>query len=479
MSGQPGRRLGNTLRGRSRRPIVIEIHDVLRREPGSDTLFSARLFLAIYVLVVLAGTIVLMTPWVTTSGNATPVQDALFTAVSATSVTGLVTLDTRDHWNLAGQITILVMIQAGGLGFMVGASLVLRMIGRGEGRRLRDAIMIRDNIPTLSLSEAVSLSRRIVKFTVVVEFIGAVILAGYFAREMPVGSAVWHGLFHSISAFCNAGFDLQGGFQSMVPYRESPLINLVFIVLITLGSVSFIVLADVENKRRWRMLHVNSKIILVSSLVLTIIGFVTFLSAEWGRSMAGTADWTKPMQALFQSVSGRTAGFSTVDFAETHHFTLFIYMALMFIGGASGSTSGGVKLATVAVVLVAVLSTLRGREEPALYGRRLPTALVYRAMAIIVIYFGWHFLVTFAVAVTETYFGDGPAFVRLLFESMSAVATNGLGNRVTPDLSTPGKLVISVAMFVGRVGPLLAAYALQRKRSRQPYRYPETLVHIG
>src|SRR5690606_5768525 len=183
-----------------------------------------------YVLVVLAGTIVLMTPWVTTSGNATPVQDALFTAVSATSVTGLVTLDTRDHWNLAGQITILVMIQAGGLGFMVGASLVLRMIGRGEGRRLRDAIMIRDNIPTLSLSEAVSLSRRIVKFTVVVEFIGAVILAGYFAREMPVGSAVWHGLFHSISAFCNAGFDLQGGFQSMVPYRESPLINLVFIV---------------------------------------------------------------------------------------------------------------------------------------------------------------------------------------------------------------------------------------------------------
>lgn len=479
MSGEDGRRRGRSLVGRVRRTHVIEIPHAVGREPTGDTLFSARMFIAVYAAVVLVGTVLLSTPWVTDSGAATPVQDALFTAVSATSVTGLVTVDTRDHWNLVGQIIILVMIQAGGLGFMVGASLVLRMIGRGEGRRLRDAIMIRDNIPTLSLSEAVTLSRRIVKFTLVVEAAGAVLLAGYFAREMPVSSAIWEGIFHSISAFCNAGFDLQGGFRSMMPYRESLWVNAVFIVLITLGSISFIVLADIERQRRWRMLSVNSKIILASTLVLTIIGFVVFLSSEWSRSMAGTADWSKPMQAMFQSVSGRTAGFSTVDFSETHHFTLFVYMALMFIGGASGSTSGGVKLATVAVVLVAVLSTLKGREEPSVFDRRLPTALVYRAMAIIVIYFAWHFTVSFAVAVTETYFGEGPAFVRLLFESMSAIATNGIGNGVTPGLSTPGKLVISVAMFVGRIGPLLAAYALQRRRSRKPYRYPETLVHIG
>lgn len=458
---------------------VITLPEPLPISSGRSTLFHARLFIAAFAAIILVGTALLALPWATNTGERTPFFDALFTSTSAASVTGLVTVDTLDHWNWFGQLIILVLIQSGGLGFMVGASLVLRVLGRGGGQRVRDAMMIQDNIPTLTLREAVDVSRRIVKFTLVVEAVGAMLLAAYFAREMPLSTAVWHGIFHSISAFCNAGFDLQGGFQSMTPYRESLWVNAIFIALVLAGGISFIVFADVGHQRRWSTLSVNSKIVLVSSLILTLIGAITFLAAEWNESMAGSTPWSRPLQALFQSISGRTAGFQTVDFSDVNSFTLFVYLALMFVGGASGSTAGGVKLATIAVVAVTVMSTLRGQEEPEVFKRRIPVALVHRAMAVIVLFFLAHFVVTFSLAITETFYGENPAFLRVLFESMSAIVTNGLGNGITPILSTPGKIVICIAMFLGRIGPLTLVYALQRRQSYQPYRYPETSVHIG
>lgn len=458
---------------------IITIPDPLPVGAGASTVLHARLFIAAFAAIILLGTALLSLPWVTRSGDRTPFPDVVFTATSAASVTGLVTVDTLDHWNWAGQLIILVLIQSGGLGFMVGASLVLRALGRGGGRRVRDAVMIQDNLPTLTLREAVDLSRRIVKFTIVAEAVGAVLLAGYFARDIPLPTAIWHGIFHSVSAFCNAGFDLQGGFQSMTPYRESLWVNMIVIGLVLAGGISYIVFADVGQKRGWKRLSVNSKIVLMSSLVLTLIGTATFLIAEWNESMANSAVWSRPLQALFQSISGRTAGFQTVDFSDVNSFTLFIYLALMFIGGASGSTAGGVKLATMAVVAVTVMSTLRGQDEPEVFNRRIPVLLVHRAMAVIALFFLAHFLVTFTLAVTEKFYGTDPSFIRLLFESMSAIVTNGLGNGITPVLSTPGKFVICVAMFAGRIGPLTLVYALQRRQTYQPYRYPETSVHIG
>lgn len=185
------------------------------------------------------------------------------------------------------------------------------------------------------------------------------------------------------------------------------------------------------------------------------------------------------MQGLFQSVSGRTAGFSTVNFAEVNSFTQFFYVALMFIGGASGSTAGGVKMGTFAIVMITVMSTLRGQPEPEVFKRRIPVELVHRALAVIFLFFAAHFLVTLTIVVTETFYGENPAFVRLFFEAMSAIVTDGLGNEITPALSLPGKLVLVIAMFFGRIGPLTAVYALQRRQTYQPYRYPETSVHIG
>lgn len=349
-------------------------------------LFHARVLVGAVAMTIGLGTALLMLPWVTRGGEATPPVDALFTAISALSVTGLVTLDTGTHWNWFGQLIILILIQIGGLGFMVGASIVLRMIGQGTGR-LRHQLLIQDNIPTLSLREAMSLVRRIVRFTFIVEGVGAVLLTLRFAQDMPFDRALWHGIFHSVSAFCNAGFDLQGNFESFIRYHDSVWINVVFIGLIQLGALSYIAFSDVVDRRSWRRLAVNTKIVLLANAALVLIAWSTFLAAEWNGALADTEVWTRPMQALFQSVSVRTAGFATADFSSVSTFINFLWVGLMFIGGASGSTAGGIKLATAMIVLLAVYSEIRGRTDIEFANRRIPTRVVMRALAVVTLFF--------------------------------------------------------------------------------------------
>lgn len=433
----------------------------------------------VFAGLVLAGSALLMLPWAARDGEATYWVDAIFTATSAASVTGLVVVDTRDHWNGFGQAVILLLIQAGGLGFMVGASIVLRMIGRGGGVRLRDALLIQDGAPTVSLREALDLSRRIVVFTFALEFVGAVLLSIRFARDMPWDQAIWNGIFHSVSAFCNAGFDIQGQFQSLSAYRESIWINVVVVLLIQAGALSYIVLSDTATKRRWSKLATNSKIVLLFNALLIVAGFVMYLAVEWNGALDDTDLRYRPLVALFQSVTTRTAGFATEDVASLSAFTLFVFIGLMFVGGASGSTAGGVKLQTFGVVIVAVASTLRGNNEPQVFRRRIGIPLVMRTLAVLSLFFAAHFLVTLGLALTEYLYGTEPAFQALHFEAMSALATVGLSTGITPDLSTPGKVLIAFAMFFGRIGPLMAAYALQRRQEVRRYRFPEARINIG
>lgn len=428
---------------------------------------------------VLVGTCLLMLPWTTRSGESSSWVNALFTATSAASVTGLVVVDTRDHWNGFGQAVILVLIQAGGLGFMVGASLVLRMIGRGGGARLRDALLIQDGAPAVSLGEAIDLSRKIALFTFAVEAVGALVLTLRFSRDMPWHEALWNGVFHAVSAFCNAGFDIRGQFQSLAEYRESIWVNVTIMLLIQAGALSYIVLADTAKKRSWSRLATNSKIVLLFNAILIGVGFVMFLAVEWSNALADTPVPYRPLVALFQSVSPRTAGFATEDFTSLSAFTLFVIIALMFIGGSSGSTAGGVKLQTFGVVIVAVASTLKGHDEPQMFRRRIGIPLVMRTLAVLVLFFAAHFLVTLGLALTEYLFATEPTFQALLFEAMSALATVGLSTGITPDLSTAGKLLLVAAMFFGRIGPLTAAYALQRRQEVRHYRLPEARVNIG
>jgi trk system potassium uptake protein TrkH len=429
--------------------------------------------------VMLAGTILLATPWTTESGQATAFVDALFIAVSATAVTGLVTVDTATHWNFFGELVILILIQTGGLGFMVGASIVLQVLRRGS-TRLRDVLLVQEGAPTLSLREAVELSRRIAIFTFATEAAGAVALTIRFWQDMEPWEAVWQGVFHAVSAFCNAGFDIRGDFASLADYRSSVVVNVVVIILVQAGSLSYLALEDVVKCRRWTPLALDTKLVLLGNGVLVIGGTVAFLLTEWTGVLSGTHPAVRPMAALFQSVNARTAGFSTVDFGDVHLVTLFLWVGLMLIGGASGSAAGGVKLTTLSVVAVAVLSTLRGREEPQIFGRRVPTSLIFRAMAVIVIMMTVHFVATVLLTVTEDLLGGTrPGFLALMFEAMSALATVGLSTGVTPELTTGGKLILCFVMFFGRVGPLTAAFALQRRQRPTRYRYPVAAVRIG
>ncbi len=480
MSQPPVRRPGDrVVRRRFKASRTIDLPHALERQGVPSPRRHAKLFSLGLVAVVFVAAGLLSLPWASRSGESTNFVDALFTAVSAFCVTGLVVVDTQTHWSFFGQAVILILIQAGGLGFMVGASLVLRILQRGGTTGLRETLLLQDGAPTLSLREAAGLSARITRFTLVVEAIGALILFLRFTDDHPVHIALWHGVFHSISAFCNAGFDLQGGFMSLVGYQQSILVNLTVIALVQFGALSFVFFADLNAKRRWKTLALESKIIMVANATVIATGMVIFLAAEWNQTLANVPVIERPLVGLFQSVVARTAGFATVNFADLTSITLFCWVAIMFIGGASASTAGGVKLTTVGVIGLAVVSTIRGQQEPQVFGRRIPTALVFRALAVVALMFLAHFIATLALTITQHYTGSDFTFLSLLFEAMSAIATVGLSTGITPLLSEPAKLILCITMIFGRLGPLTVVYALQIRQHAVRYRFPEEPVRIG
>lgn len=473
------RRERNLIRRGVRVPTTLELPPAPKPQNLPHPGKHAQTFILALLVVIGLGTTLLSLPLTTRTGHPTPVVDALFTAVSAVAVTGLATVDTATHWNLPGQVVILILIQIGGLGFMVGASIVLQVLRRGS-TRLSDHLLVREGGPTVSLHEAGILARRIALFTLAVEAIGASALTLRFAQDMPVPEAAWFGLFHAVSAFCNAGFDLQGGFVSLIPYQDSLAINATIMLLIQAGALSYLVLADVATSRSWRRLAVDSKLVLSVNALLLLGGTIAFLVIEWNGILAQIAPGLRPLAALFQSVTARTAGFATVNVGGLQAETLFIWMALMFIGGASGSTAGGIKLSTVGVIAAALLSTLTGRTRTQAFQRRIPTELVFRAMAVVAIMLTIHFVATAAIVASQRVLNgmDFP-FVALMFETMSALATVGLSTGLTPALEDAGKLILVVLMVIGRLGPLTVVYALQKRQRRHELHYATSSVRIG
>jgi trk system potassium uptake protein TrkH len=250
--------------------------------------------------------------------------------------------------------------------------------------------------------------------------------------------------------------------------------------LIQAGALSYMVLADVWKHRRWHLLQLDSKLVLITNILAIGGTMLLFVPMEWSSSMSHMEPEWRPLNGLFQAVAARTAGFATINFDEAHPATLFLWVGIMLIGGAAGSTAGGIKLATLAVLVLAVLSTLRGQEEPQAFGRRISSSTIFRAMTIVVLFMATHFLLSLCLAITEDVFNNASfSFSQLMFESMSALATVGLSTGITPDLSVPGKMIVFVAMFIGRLGPITAIYALQRKQHPARYRFPESTIRIG
>lgn len=472
---RPGNRV---VRRRIDATQVIAIPEAPEQRAVPTIQGHAKLFVGGFMIVVLLGALLLMLPIAHERGTTLHPVDAFFTAMSASAVTGLSVVDTQDSFSFFGEAVILVLMQLGGLGFMVGASIILVSIGRGSS--LRDAIMLQDGSPAMSLAEAVRLSKRILRFMFVTEAIGAIVLTLRFLHDESPPVALWYGIFHAVSAFCNAGFDLEGNFQSLSRYQTSPWINGTIVVLIQAGALSYMVLDDAWKTRKWSRFQLDTKLVLLTNAILVGIGALLFIITEWNAALANTPDWARPMIAIFQSASVRTAGFTTVSFGDVHSPTVFLWIGMMMIGGASGSTAGGIKLATAAVVFVAVINTLRGETHTQIFKRRIPTFLVFRAMAIIAVYLSIHFVFTLILGFTEDVMGTQDlTFLALMLETMSAAATAGLTTGITPDLSTAGKIVLCAAMFFGRFGPLTLVYALTRRQKVTRYRYAESAIRMG
>jgi len=425
-----------------------------------------------YITIILLGAGLLSLPAVTVNGEPLRFVDALFTAVSAVCVTGLAVVDTGTRFNAAGQLIILLLIQVGGLGFMTMATLFALVFKRRI--TLRERLVLQEAMNQSTMEGIVRLIRRVILYSLTIEAAGTAVLTARFAAEMPPGRAAYMGLFHAVSLFNSAGFDLFGGFRSYAPYVADPVVNITAILLITLGGLGFIVLSDLLECRKRRRLSLHSKVVLATSGVLFGIGAVVIFAFEYANALGPLGWGGKIWASLFQSAVPRSGGVSTLDIGSLRQATQFFLILLMFIGAAPGSTGGGIKVTTFATLVGAVIAMMRGKDEVVLFRFRLPRERIFKALTITMLSLAFVITVTMALLAVED-----QAFLPILFETVSAFGTCGLSTGITPQLTDFGKLLLSLTMFAGRIGPLTFAYALRPKDEKELFRYPEGRIIIG
>jgi trk system potassium uptake protein len=457
------------------RPAEYEVKPPkkLRRPPS-----PAVVLVTAFLVMIAIGTVLLVLPISSQTREWTDPLNALFIATSAVCVTGLVVLDTGTHWSGFGQAVILLLIQAGGFGIMAGSTLLLQVVLR-RGSRLSERVRVQESTGVPQLGDVTRVVRRVALFTIGVEAVGAVVLAlafyGRGAAADPV-AAGWWGIFHSVSAFNNAGFDLVGGFRSLSPFFDDWVILGTIATLLVIGGLGFAILADATIERRWQRLALETKIVLASTAVLLFGGALIIGVLEWDNpaTLAAFPVEQRPLNAVFESATLRTAGFSVLDTGALGTSSLFVVMALMFIGGASGSTAGGIKINTFSILLLTIVSIARGEPSVTAFGRRVKHELVYRALAVALISIAFLFVIALLLTLTTDF-----DFVQVLFEAVSAVGTVGASTGITPELGGPAQLVVIVAMFAGRLGPLTLVLALAARQRPVAFRPAVESIRIG
>ncbi|ENQ3107123.1 TrkH family potassium uptake protein [Bacillus cereus] len=428
-----------------------------------------------FAFIIFIGTLLLTLPVATTDGQGLPWLNALFTATSATCVTGLVVVDTGTTFTLFGQLVILSLIQVGGLGFMTFAIFFSVLLGKRIS--LKERLLLQEALNNMSIAGIVRLAKRILIFTVVIEFIGATLLAIRFAFDMPLSKAVYYGIFHSISNFNNAGFDIMGNFKSLTGYVEDPIVTLVICALITLGGIGFIVMNEVYEYKRIGRLSLHTKVVLFTSSLLVVVGTLLIFLLEFHnpKTLQPLSAFGKVLASLFQAITPRTAGANTLNIPDLHHSTLFIIIILMYIGASPGSTGGGIKTTTFATLLGAVRSQVKGKEDVIFFRKRIAYDTIYKSLTVMLA--GLFIVIIAAMLLTIT--EPGKDFLMILFEATSAFGTVGLSMGLTPELSPLGKIIIILTMFAGRVGPLTIAFAVTLRRNSDPFSYPKGKIMIG
>lgn len=426
---------------------------------------------------ILLGTLLLMLPFATRSGNSAGFSDALFTATSATCVTGLVVQDTFQYWSGFGQFIILLLIQIGGMGVITMSIAVFALTGKKIG--LKSRFVMQESISAPQMGGIIRFTRFILKATFLFEGAGALLLALRFCPRHGLGQGLWMAVFHSISAFCNAGFDLMGRFSrfsSLTAYAFDPVVNIVIMLLIIIGGIGFLVWDDIYvHKLRVKAYRLHTKIVLSTTLCLLIFPAIYYFFAEFSRSQWNLDHMGQQLlAALFQTVTARTAGFNTVDLQLMTGASLTLMIVLMLIGGSSGSTAGGLKTTTFAVMLLSVRSVFKKQENIQCFGRRLPPETLRYAAALFCMY-ATLCLVSAGIISSVEHVG----MMAAIFEAGSAVATVGLSLGLTPSLCLLSRIILILLMFFGRVGGLTLIFAMNGQFAPSVAQMPQEKITVG
>lgn len=444
----------------------------------SLNLKPAQVVLATFSGIILFGSFLLILPISAAPGKQISFVDALFTATSATCVTGLSTLSLTDNFSIFGQIVTLALIQVGGLGIMTLYSSLTILLGKSMA--MRQKIVMQDLLEVSSLSDLLEMIIEIVKYTLVIEIWGGIILTvAFYFEGQEFGMAIYNGFFHSISAFCNAGFSLFN--NSLEGFATNPMINTTISVLIILGGFGFIVLKEIKHAivEKWSFvdLSIHTKVVIITNLALVVMGALVIFFSEFLHSLDSYPDLFDKIQvSLFQSVTTRTAGFNTISLNNLYPHTLYIVTLFMFIGASPGSTGGGIKTTTFAILIQSVSATLKGRKNVEFFNRTVPNQVVVRAISIIIISLILVSMFIFLMMRIE----PDKSFMMIFFEVISAFATVGLSLGITPHLTVLGKFAIIILMFIGRVGPLTLVLAIGESSKEQgQVDYPTGRLMIG
>lgn len=437
-----------------------------------------RIICLSFVAVILIGTAILMLPISTRAGIITPFSDALFTATSATCVTGLVLYDTYLHWSFFGQLTILTLIQIGGLGLVTLTSFFSVIVGKRLG--FRGMELAKESVNTESFADVKKMLSTVLLVTFVVEFVGAIILGITFIPKYGFIEGGWLSLFLSVSAFCNAGFDLlgrEGEFVSLTNYTDAPLVYMTISLLVILGGLGFIVWRELFFYPKTKTISLHSRVVIIMTISLILVGFVSFTCFEWTNpdTMGDFGVFEKVGAGFFQSITTRTAGFNSIDQALMSDQSKILSIALMFVGASPASTGGGMKVTTVAVIFMTIISVFRGQEDTIINNRIVDKKAVYKAMAL---FFSGITVVIVTVLVLQFTLETDVNTIDIVYETVSAFGTAGLSTGITAQLSTITRYLLVICMYAGRVGPigLIVSVTLHSRKNKEVLPHGKILI---
>lgn len=427
-----------------------------------------------FLIIILLGGFVLYLPCSYTESSNPSIIDTIFTAASAVCVTGLVTLDTATTWTFFGQLWILCLIQIGGIGFVTIITTIF--ISFKKKVSLPSKIIARESLSQDSLGDIINVVKKVVIVTFIIELIGVFLLAIYFIPSYGFLEGLWYSIFHSISAFCNAGFDLMGNFSSITSYATNITILLNTSALIIIGGLGFAVWSELYSFKNLKKLSLHTKIVLLTTFILIVCGMVFIFLFEYNNSktIGNMSIIDKLTNSFFASVTTRTAGLNSIPLNDMTGASKFLTIIFMFIGGSPGSTAGGIKTSTLAIIVLIIIAIIKGREDTEVYGKRISKDTVQKAILVFMLGIFIVLVVTLILTITEQ-----ASLESLIFEAVSAFGTVGLTLGVTPHLSIIGKIVIMITMYLGRVGPMTVMLAITRKKRKRDYRYPEDKILIG